>query len=192
MTLVYEHRFRDGLGEFNTWTGLEVDESLVETGSFGLRLHVNQVAGVWKGAEVVLPTPLTYGRVVVRCRLPKGSFKGLALLWPADGNWPPEIDFYEIGAMWSERERCNQTLHWGFPHEMRQTHYFGDFSQWHKIGVKWSPGVLRYICDGKLEQIVRSEHVPSLPMKLHLKSSPGNMATKDLGMFEVDWVRVFD
>lgn len=185
---VFSHDFREGLDPFNTWTGEDVDEGNVEHGDFGVRLHVRD----GKGAELVLPTPLTYGRVVVRCRLPKGAFKGLALLWPADGSWPPEIDFYEIGAKWPDRQRCNQTLHWGPPHEMHQTHYEGDFSELHTITCIWRDGVIRHRCDGQLKRVVRSEHVPSVPMKLHLKSSPGRLGWHDEGYFEIAWVRVYD
>ena len=187
-----EHSFSTGLGPFQTWSGEDVDADNVEIGEQGLRLHVDDQR---KGAAVALPTPFTFGRIAVRCRLPKGLFKGICLLWPADGGWPPEIDFYEIGAMWSGRQRCNQTLHWREPEtatQMKQTNIVGDFSQWKTIVCNWRPGHLHYQVLNGGHASVYSHHVPDVPMKLHLKATAGKLAVHEPGVFEIKRVKIDD
>ena len=191
--LVMAHDFREGLGPFRAWSGDEVDASHVETGPFGLRLHVAETSEGWKGAAVVLPEPFTYGRVAIRCRLPRGKFKGIALLWP-EGPWPPEIDFLEIGAMWSARGRNNQTLHYSDDagaHQLIQTHYAEDMAAWHRVACAWRPGEILHLCDGQVKARVTDPHVPDVPMKLQLKSNPGDLSEHEAGAFEVRRVYLY-
>ncbi|CAF4962297.1 unnamed protein product [Rotaria sp. Silwood1] len=63
---------------------------------------------LWDGSHVVVENGLlelqsygsksTYGKYLVRQRIDPGyGIAAIALLWPSDNSWPPEIDFYEDG-----------------------------------------------------------------------------------------------
>ena len=101
----------------------------------------------------------TYGKVVVRAKVPVG--KGL---WPAIwmmpkkestyGQWPRcgEIDIMEV--LGSEANRMYGTLHYGVPHKQNQGSVkldAGSFaSDFHEYSVEWEPGEIRFLLDGNL------------------------------------------
>jgi beta-glucanase (GH16 family) len=85
--------------------------TFVSNGVLTLR---NQLSGSWTAAGLSSSRPLkqTYGRYVVRARFDRGyGIRAVALLWPAGGGWPPEIDFLEINANDPARTHNNLTNH---------------------------------------------------------------------------------
>lgn len=74
-----------------------------------------------------------------------------------------------------------------------------DLTQWHTVGVDWSPGQLRYTLDGDTWATVRSPLVPSAPLALALQtqavcSTPGPAGCVETStapiQLDVDWVSV--
>jgi beta-glucanase (GH16 family) len=115
----------------------------------------------------------TYGKYLVRMRVDKGDgLSAIALLWPQANAWPPEVDFFEDGG--GDRTSMLATLHCGSNGEDNCQVMKGlsgyDFSQWHTIGVVWTPGKLVYTIDDTIWATVTDSGVPSIPMVLDLQS----------------------
>jgi beta-glucanase (GH16 family) len=162
-----------------------------------LVLRTSRVNGVWKAAGVTSSRALkqTYGRFVVRARLDRGSgTRAVALLWPTGGVWPPEIDFYELGATDPDRTRAYLTNHYTERNQMQHSVVGGDFTKWHRMSVTWRPNRLVYRLDGHRVATQRG-HSPNHQMWLGLQSGLGsgrsapNSRTPSTVDFEVDWVK---
>jgi beta-glucanase (GH16 family) len=111
----------------------------------------------------------TYGKYLVRFRFDAGQ--GIAhaiLLWPADNSWPPEIDFSEDNG--SNRQTAYGTLHYGANNTQVQSHLAVNLTQWHTLGVQWTPGSLVYTLDGRAWASVKNAQVPSIPMTLDIQT----------------------
>jgi beta-glucanase (GH16 family) len=114
-----------------------------------------------------------YGKYLVRMRADKGDgISAIALLWPQENVWPPEVDFVEDGG--GDRASTTATLHCG-PNDIdncqiQKTLTGYDFSQWHTLGVEWTAGKLVYTIDGTTWATVTDARVPSIPMVLYLQS----------------------
>lgn len=114
----------------------------------------------------------TYGAYDVRMRLQPGAGVAfVALLWPVGNGWPPEIDFAENGG--GSRDYLTATLHYG-PHDDQIQHTVrGDFTAWHVLGVRWSPGRLDFVLDGHTWATITGPEVPDQPMELDLQTQTG-------------------
>ena len=124
--------------------------------------------------------PQTYGEYLVRL---KGDFEpgvaisNIALLWPVAHVWPPEIDFYEDRG--AARSTFVATLHAG-PNGndsvLVQHRRALDDTQWHTLGVQWTPTSISYLVDGTIWAVVpisalsTSGHWPDQPMFLSIQS----------------------
>jgi beta-glucanase (GH16 family) len=139
----------------------------------------------------------TYGKYLVRFRMDKGDgIAGIALLWPSNGGWPPEIDFAEDGG--GNRSTTLATLHYGSANNQVQRSVAADFSQWHTIGVEWTPGQLVYTLDGAAWATVVDANVPAVPMEMDLQTQAGtcgdqwnpcaDATTPAHVSMQVDWV----
>ncbi|HUB36554.1 MAG TPA: glycoside hydrolase family 16 protein [Solirubrobacteraceae bacterium] len=154
---------------------------------------------------VQLKEPQTYGKYEVRLRADNGQGVPIvALLWPSDGEWPPEVDFVEdTGA--SPRATNVATLHYG----TLGTASFGqasdslsvNMSEWHTLGVEWTSGKLAYTIDGRVWATMTGANVPHQPMNLALQSQtwdcggewetcPGAATPKEVS-YDVDWVAIY-
>jgi beta-glucanase (GH16 family) len=127
--------------------------------------------GKWATAGVSSSPGLvqTYGKYLVRFRFDSGV--GIAhaiLLWPGDNSWPPEIDFSEDNG--ANRQTAYATLHYGANNTQVQRKVAVDLTQWHTLGVEWTPGRLVYTLDGQAWSTVTSSHVPSVPMTLDIQT----------------------
>ncbi len=185
------------------WAGSQVkvrDGKLVlETAKIGER---------WTSGGVMNRTNLTYGKILIRTRIDKSpGVKYAHLLWPQTPNtWYTggEIDFAEDGG--GARTGTTGTVIWfagGVPQGKQQIQRstIADFSQWHTLGVEWSPGKLVYTLDGKAFGTVDSVNVPSGPMKMALQTealitcSQWNTCvgptTPPLTSAEFDWVAIY-
>lgn len=114
----------------------------------------------------------TYGKYVMRVRVSAGDSRVVALLWPQQG-WPPEIDIMEMGGTGTQGARTTntQTMHYVPNNTMIHSDYNADMTQWHDVGVEWSPGVLRYTLDGQVTDSIVSPNVPSKDMWFGLQTA---------------------
>jgi beta-glucanase (GH16 family) len=139
----------------------------------------------------------TFGKYLVRFRMDAGNgITGILLLWPENNQWPPEIDFAENGG--GDRSSMTSNLYYGSNNQAIQHSVQADFTQWHTIGVEWTPGSLKYTLDGQVWATVQSPYVPTVPMSLDLQTQagscssstnpcPDNTTPKQVTM-DVDWV----
>lgn len=110
-----------------------------------------------------------YGKYLVRLRVEAGTGIGHALLLtPADGSWPPEIDFSEDNGR--TRDRTQATLHFGVDDRKVFRSLGVDLTQWHTLGVEWTPRMLRYTIDGRVWATVTGSEVPAVPMALAVQT----------------------
>jgi beta-glucanase (GH16 family) len=141
-------------------------------------------------------------------------FTDIFLLWPANNQWPPEIDVYEDKG---DRSRTGATVfnttgnacgsspsvtcldqysqnNWG------SNGVANNGTQWHTYGVEWTPSGVTWLIDGKViftapASAVKSHaQQPALAMNMALQSenlqgSPGASTTEDT--MNVDWVEQF-
>ncbi len=167
-----------------------------------LILRTSKVNGVWKGAGVSAgrSNRQTYGKYEMRVRFDRGyGIRCAALLWPASGGWPPEVDFYEVPADSANRTVNTLTNHFGtkYSHKMTHARYTGDFTQWHTVGVEWTPTELKYTLDGVVKARMTT-NIPKQPMWLGIQTRPGsnlgvkpNASTPSIVDLEVDWVKIY-
>ena len=121
------------------------------------------------------------------------------LLWPSDGSWPPEIDFGEDGG--GDRSQSTATLHYGSNDSQQAQSVSADFSQWHTMGVEWTPGLLKFTLDGAVWATMNSSNVPSIPMELDAQAQAGtcgdpwdpcpDATTPAHVNMQVDWVAAY-
>jgi beta-glucanase (GH16 family) len=139
----------------------------------------------------------TYGKYLVRFRFAPGTGIGHALLLtPANGTWPPEIDFSEDNG--TTRSWTMTTLHFPPDDTMISRLLTVNLTQWHTLGIEWMPGLLRYTVDGRVWSTVRSAGVPSIPMSLAIQTEVWpctgswgtcpNAGTPRVVNLDVDWV----
>lgn len=142
----------------------------------------------------------TYGRFEFRFRMDVGyGVSFIFLLWPANEQWPPEIDVGEDNGL--SRNFLSSTLHYGTftSHDLTTKRFDGevDFSQWHTVGVDWAPGKLEFRLDGAVWHTIDSANVPSQPMVMAIQSQAWdcesgwsdcpNSSTPPQVNLEVDW-----
>jgi beta-glucanase (GH16 family) len=133
------------------------------------------LGGRWvtAGVQNVRSLRQTYGQYLVRFRIDNGQGIAYALLlWPASNHWPPEVDFAEDnGAV--PRVSTLATIHYAGTngaHEMIHRHTAVDTTQWHTLGVKWTPGRMTFTLDGTAWTTVDSSAVPTVPMDLAMQT----------------------
>jgi len=142
-----------------------------------------------------------YGRVEIRCRVPKG--KGL---WPAFWllpdplGWPPEIDVLEI--LGHEPSKIYLTHHFRGDQGKRASSggsWKGpDFSaDFHEFAVEWSAEKIVWFIDG-VERFRSVKTIPNTKMYVLVNLAVGgdwpgapDEKTQFPGAFEVDYVRVY-
>lgn len=155
------------------------------------------VDGHWASGALSNRLNMTYGKFLIRSRFDAGQgTRAVADLWP-HGHWPPEIDFFEIGGTDPGRTHATQTDHFAPDNSMNHTGVACDCTQWHTIGVEWTPQSIVYTMDGVVTDVVR-DHVPSEPMHLALQTSVGygkggrpDASTPGQVRFQIDWVAMF-
>lgn len=173
----------------------------VRDGELRLRTTFDGSRWVSAGVARTAATPLRYGKVQVRFRmLPATGVSYALLLWPDDEVWPPEIDFGEDGG--GTRALSTATLHHLPDNTVEQHRLASDFSQWHTMGVEWTPGRIDYTIDGRVWATDSGDAVPSGPMHLALQTQTWgcgltfaqcpDSTTPAVTDLEVDWVTVQD
>jgi beta-glucanase (GH16 family) len=143
----------------------------------------------------------TYGIWSVRFRMGRGAGTALAMmLWPQSG-WPPEIDFAEEGpSMGGSRSEMTSTLHYGSGNIMIHHSVRADFTKWHRMSVRWTPGRIEYLLDGRTWATIAGSMVPHQPMHLCIQTEVGpkgtdrtlpTSTTPSPTRLQIDWVHVY-
>lgn len=194
LSLVYDNEFAEPLGnEWTLYNGIPAccptskwdrANAVVQDGTLVLR-GLRQPDGTYHTAGASLPhLNLTYGRWRFRGRFDKGvGLKMCALLWPAEGFQPPEIDFAESRTEDAERTVMTATLHYPpVRNQMIHSQVSVDFSKWHTWGVTWLPGKINYTLDGRLwaqitDAKVGKVVVPTTPMHFGIQTTMGSPGT---------------
>jgi hypothetical protein len=86
-----------------------------------------------------------YGSYFVRARITAAGASAIALLWPKNNTWPPEVDFLET---WQQPTYTTSTLHFpvrGSPgdHKVQKRLKLG-LTAWHTFGVTWTPNSIKF------------------------------------------------
>ncbi|HEU5152587.1 MAG TPA: glycoside hydrolase family 16 protein [Iamia sp.] len=141
---------------------------------------------------------LTYGRVEVRFRIPRGTGTWPALwMLPVSNEELPEIDLLEVRGQ--APDLPSMTLHPERGPRQRREVRTADLSRgWHTIALDWAPGLLVWTLDGVERFRVTGAAVPSEPMHLVANLAVGGdagtptAATRFPATFLVDRVRVWE
>jgi beta-glucanase (GH16 family) len=163
-------------------------------------------------------TPQEYGAFFARLQAgPETAgelFSDIFLLWPANNQWPPEIDVYEDGG---DRSRTVATL-WNTVGNACgasvSSQCLGQYQQgngesdgvantdtrWHTYGVEWTPSGVSWLIDGRViltapaSQVKSPAQQPALAMNMALQSQDlqgGAGASSRQQTMGVDWVEQF-
>ena len=146
----------------------------------------------------------TYGKYEVRMRVDNGQGVSLvALLWPTTDTWPPEIDFTEDNGA-APRTVDTATEHWGTPTAFSQINdtLAVDLTQWHTVGVEWTPGKIVYTMDGVPWATEANTSVSDVPMQIAVQTQAwqcgansweqcANSSTPSEVDMDVDWIAVY-
>lgn len=132
----------------------------------------------------------TYGAYFVRSRVTGDGPNQVELLWPANNQWPPEIDFNETqgGA-----EATTWTIHYGPINSVDQGIIKIDMTKWHTWGVIWTPTSVTYTVDGtKWGGTTNPVESPTIPMTLDFEQrtlcSVGRQCPTKRTSMLIDWV----
>ncbi|PRY48160.1 glycosyl hydrolase family 16 [Geodermatophilus tzadiensis] len=185
-----------GGSPYGTWSPSQVSVS----GGF-LQLRNELLNGQWVSGGLASRIGQTYGKWEMRFRVDAGDeIKYAALLWPDGPSWPPEIDFAEDAG--GNRSGTTATLHYGGNNAMVGERVAVDLTQWHTMGVEWSPGRLVYTLDGRPWATTVHQGVPSEAMHLAIQTQPGGcqggggafgcgVGNPRTTTMQVDWVTIY-
>jgi Glycosyl hydrolases family 16 len=151
--------------------------------------------GQWTSGGVGLyGVPFTYGAIFVRSRETAPGPDTTELLWPADNQWPPEIDFDEAGQ--SSRAQW-WFVHYDSPGDQVDGHMAINIEHWHTYGVIWTPSSIRFVVDGKVwGKTTSSSVIPHLAMTLDLQAQSwcgiqGEPCPSRSSTLLVNWVALY-
>lgn len=212
--LIFTDNF-NGTSLANNWTQYNGREGGCCPQTIWARTHIHVSGGMvtldigkdsaynnaWVGAGISQGRTLLqkYGEWDVRFRMTKGIGTAMCMLLTPKGGPDTAVDFAEESpAMGATRTEETSTLHYGSV--MVHNNVTSDFTQWHVIGVQWTPGKLVYTLDGKVWATTSSSHVPDVPMHLSIQTESGpkgtvhvspNSSTPDPVQLQIDWVQVY-
>ena len=179
------------------------DPSHVNVSNGALVLSNDQQGGQWTSGGLAHRLGQTYGKWEMRFRIDRSDeIKYALLLWPDSDRWPAdgEIDFAEDAG--GDRSGTTSTLHFGADNQMINDRVNADFTQWHTVGVEWSPSQVVYTLDGQPWKTTSNNGVPTGPMHLAIQTQPGGCqgshdafgcgsGTPASASMQVDWVAVY-
>lgn len=125
----------------------------------------------------------TYGKYIARVRVDRGSgISAVALLWPQSGQWPPELDYYELSGVDGDRTSETATDHRAGDNAQLRSTFHGDLTQWHTVGLIWLPNEIRYFVDGhQTGQVTDPSYIPHQPMWPAFQMQVGATGQYDAG-----------
>lgn len=185
-------------GNPNTDPGAQFGSAHVTVGGGMLSLNTWQdsaYGGEWVTGGLSTNISQTYGADFVRSRVTGAGPTMVELLWPANNQWPPEIDFAESDGGSSS---LSATVHWGTSssnHQDQRVLNGINLTQWHTWGVIWTPTTITYTVDGQVwGRVTNSSEIPNVPMTLDLQqqtwcgASPSWACPSGPQSMQVDWV----
>ena len=114
-----------------------------------------------------------YGKYLVRMRADNAEGVTLvALLWPTNNSGNGEIDFAEDNGA-SPRSQITTTL-WDMDAVPTRDYLNVNLSQWHTIGVEWSPGMVVYTLDGAAWATEHESLTPNVPLSMDIQQQTWN------------------
>lgn len=143
----------------------------------------------------------TYGRFDIRFRAQQGTGIAYALLLWTSANDPlPEVDIAEDNG--KDRRTIYGVLHPADPDaDAKEFTVEADATQWHTVGLEWTPERLVYTLDGEEWATVDGPEVPEVPMGLALQTQAWycghsweacpDETTPDRVDLEIDWVTIY-
>jgi hypothetical protein len=137
---------------------------------------------------------ITDGAFFVRSRETVAGPDDVALLWPTDNQWPPEIDIDEA---YGSPTHELWFVHYDQPQDQDVGHVTIDVTHWHTWGVIWTPQSITFTVDGRVWGSVTSPaEIPTIPMELGLQSQAwcgitGEPCPTAPSTYLIDWVAVY-
>jgi hypothetical protein len=140
----------------------------------------------------------TYGKYLVRMRADNAEGVTLAaLLWPTSDTGNGEIDFAEDNGA-SPRTQITGTL-WNMAENATRNVLDVNMSQWHTVGVEWTPGEVVYTIDGRAWATVDDPQTPNVPMEMAIQQQTWacgasnweqcpDGSTPSVANLDVDWL----
>lgn len=139
-----------------------------------------------------------YGAYFVRARITAAGASAIALLWPKDNQWPPELDFLET---WQQPSSSTSTDHFPVPGEpgdhKTQKRLKMNLLAWRTWGVIWTPDSIRFTVGNFTYWTVTNRlEIPHLRMTLDIQMQSwcgifvGGCPVHASSML-VDWVALF-
>ena len=194
------HDFTHGIpAGWNTYDSKRVCRSNVVAEDEAVSLWTRPYGQEWRGGSLIWPEPFTYGSVTVVMRADKGRWtKALLMLWPAY-EWPPEIDFLEMGgALNWDRHKIAVTAHYDQDNKMIHRSITADMTQWATVSVSWTPELIIVSHedeDGPATPVVMVNPGIDNPMKVHMTYWPTHKAASDpwpvaSSRMQVRWVSI--
>jgi len=132
----------------------------------------------------------TYGAYFVRSRVTGAGPAAVELLWPANGSWPPEIDFNETTGV---DDATTATVHWSAANDQDERTLNIDMTQWHTWGVIWTPTSITYTVDGQVwGSVSEASEIPNIAMWIAIQEqtwcASGWACPSTPESMDVDWV----
>lgn len=153
-------------GNWKPWSYTDLDRNNVSVSNGAARLKISKSSSGKPYRGCILENKnktIQYGKCEVRAKLPPSN-QGVVcyiLLWPADGVWPPEIDFVETSG--KDSSAVIFTQHWGKhqdnSHPQQESWLKNiDVTQWHIYSVEVTKDSIKWYVDGSLKttQVNRS------------------------------------
>jgi hypothetical protein len=136
----------------------------------------------------------TYGAFFVRSRETAIGPDDVELLWPKDGQWPPEIDFDEMGP---NPDSTTWTVHFDTPSDQVEGSKQINVLKWHTWGVVWTPTEITFIVDGYAYGTVTEPwEIPNLSMELDMQMESWCGISPDCptvpSSMLIDWVTIYE
>jgi licheninase len=139
----------------------------------------------------------TYGRWIVRFRMPAGKGVGMDVALRPSGSGTVVDWIEESSDKAAARQIETATLHYGNTRVHAQVR--ANFTKWHTMSLSWTPSFIKVKLDGNRWAYYRS-HIPSSPMHLVMQTNTGTNgftgvmpdgSTPRVVPLQVDFVKVF-
>jgi beta-glucanase (GH16 family) len=173
---------------------------VAENGALRIRTYRDPARGnkwISGGVSMARMVNQTYGRWVVRFRMPRGTGVGMDVALRPKGNGTV-VDWIEESSKYStKRDTETATLHYGNTRVHAKVH--ANFTKWHTMVLRWIPNRITVRLDGKTWAHYTS-HIPSVPMHLVMQTNVGsngfsgmmpNASTPQRVALQVDRVAVY-